>query len=53
MPGLETATSAICKVRMFKGDHFFIRNLDQDFIHMLGTDILQTIAGAIAEADIG
>jgi surfactin synthase thioesterase subunit len=46
-------TSAICKVRMFKGDHFFIRNLDQDFIHMLGTDILQTIAGAIAEADIG
>jgi medium-chain acyl-[acyl-carrier-protein] hydrolase len=36
-------TSATCKVRMFKGDHFFIRNLDQDFIHILQMDILQTI----------
>jgi medium-chain acyl-[acyl-carrier-protein] hydrolase len=35
-------TSAICKVRMFKGDHFFIRNLDQDFTHILRADILQT-----------
>jgi medium-chain acyl-[acyl-carrier-protein] hydrolase len=36
-------TSATCKVRMFKGDHFFIRNPDQDFIHILQMDILQTI----------
>ena len=36
-------TSAGCKVRMFRGDHFFIRNLEPDFVAAFRSDVLSAL----------
>lgn len=40
----QEQTSGRCKVRMFKGDHFFIRDPDALFVTSFRNDVLTTIA---------
>ncbi len=39
----QKQTSASCKVRMFKGDHFFIRNPGKEFIDAFRSDLLEAV----------
>jgi medium-chain acyl-[acyl-carrier-protein] hydrolase len=36
----QEQTSATCKVRMFSGNHFFVRNAGPEFINVFRTDLL-------------
>lgn len=45
----EKQTSARCKVRMFKGDHFFIRNPGQEFVLALRSDLLHALPAPLAK----
>ena len=40
----QEQTSASCKVRIMKGDHFFIRNPRPEFIEAFRTDVLEAIS---------
>ena len=40
----QKQTSASCKVRMFSGDHFFIRNAETDFVNAFRTDLLSALS---------
>jgi medium-chain acyl-[acyl-carrier-protein] hydrolase len=36
----QQQTSASCKVRMFSGNHFFVRNAEPEFVNAFRTDLL-------------
>jgi medium-chain acyl-[acyl-carrier-protein] hydrolase len=40
-------TSAACKLRMFKGDHFFIRNPGPDLMAAFRNDVLSAVPGSL------
>lgn len=39
----QKQTSASCKVRMFSGDHFFVRNAGPEFVNAFRTDLLNAV----------
>ena len=39
----QNQTSASCKVRMFHGDHFFVRNAETEFVKAFRTDLLSVL----------
>ncbi|MGC2743716.1 MAG: alpha/beta fold hydrolase [Candidatus Angelobacter sp.] len=42
-PAWQEQTSSHCKVRLLNGDHFFIRNPDQEFISAFKADVLSAV----------
>jgi medium-chain acyl-[acyl-carrier-protein] hydrolase len=41
----QKQTSASCKVRMFRGNHFFVRNAGPEFVNAFCTDLLSVVSG--------
>jgi medium-chain acyl-[acyl-carrier-protein] hydrolase len=48
----QEQSSAVCKVRMLKGDHFFIRDPRSEFISVFRNDVLSAIPASREQEDL-